>query len=264
MNVKLITTGIIGVVVLIVLIALNPFVKVGAGERGVVMNWGAVQEEVLSEGIHWRTPIVQKVVKINVQTQKVENEAIAYSKDLQTATALIALNYHVTPDAANKLWQEIGKDYESRIIAPAIQEIMKQTSAKYEAQELIAKRTEVKVELKAGMTERLLPYHLVVDDVSIVNFDFSAAYERAIENKQVAEQDAQKADNDLKRIKIEAEQRIAQAQAEAEAIRIQAESISAQGGAEYVNLKAIEKWSGQLPTYMLGNSVPFINLNTQN
>ena len=264
MNVKLITTGIIGVVVLIVLIALNPFVKVGAGERGVVMNWGAVQEEVLSEGIHWRTPIVQKVVKINVQTQKVENEAIAYSKDLQTATALIALNYHVTPDAANKLWQEIGKDYESRIIAPAIQEVMKQTSAKYEAQELIAKRGEVKVELKAGMTERLLPYHLIVDDVSIVNFDFSSAYEKAIENKQVAEQDAQKADNDLKRIKIEAEQRIAQAQAEAEAIRIQAESISAQGGDAYVALKNTEKWDGKLPVYMLGNSVPFINLNTQN
>lgn len=250
---------IIGIVLIFVLFFLNPLVKIDAGERGVLMNWGAVQDKILDEGIHLKIPIMQKIVKLDVKTQKMESIAISYSKDLQTATALIALNYHIDSKAANKLWQEIGRDYESRIIDPAIQEVLKQISSKYNAQELISKRQEVKEGLKISMTERLAPYHLLVDDISVKNFDFSDSYEKAIEEKQVAEQNAQKAENDLKRIQIEAQQKIEIAKAEAESIRIQADALKE--NQELVKLRAVEKWNGILPQYMLSNTIPFIDLN---
>lgn len=246
------------IAVFILILVLNPFVKIDAGERGVVMTWGAVQDRVLEEGIHWRIPIAQKVVKIDVKTQKVESNAVAYSKDLQTADAKIALNYHIIPGSANKLWQEIGKDYDERVIAPAIQEVMKQVASQYTAQELITQRVAVKEELKSGMTERLQRYYLFVDDISIVNFDFSEAFESAIEAKQIAEQSAAKAENDLKRIEIEAKQKIETAKADAESIRIQGEALA--NNPTLVSLKAVEKWNGELPKYMLGDSVPFLNI----
>lgn len=253
-----ITSAVLAVAVIVTIIILNPIVIVGAGQRGVVLNAGAVQDKILGEGIHLRIPVYQDVIKINVQTQKYENEAVAYSKDLQTASALIALNYHIDPLVVNKLYQEIGIYYEERIIAPAIQEVMKQITAKYDAQELIAQRTSVKTELKNDMIERLKPYHIITDDISIVNFDFSDAYESAIEEKQIAEQNAKKAENDLKRIQVEAQQQIETAKAQAESIRIQAEALKENVG--LVDLKAVEKWDGKLPTYMMGDSVPFVNI----
>jgi regulator of protease activity HflC (stomatin/prohibitin superfamily) len=119
----------------------------------------------------------------------------------------------------------------------------------------------VKDAIKNDLAERLDSFSILVDDFSIVNFDFSSEFNRAIEAKQVAEQNALKAKNDLDRIKIEAEQKIAAAQAEAEAIRIQAEAITQQGGRDYVQLQAIERWNGQLPAQMIpGATVPFIDL----
>lgn len=258
MKMKKAFVGFLAFIAFFVLLSINPFVKVDAGERGVMLNWGAVQDNILNEGIHWRIPVMQHVVKINVQTQKYEIEAVAYSKDLQTATAVLALNYHADASAANKLYQEIGIDYEERIIAPSVQETMKQITAQYNAEELISKRTEVKDQLKANILERLRVSHLIVDDISIVNFDFSDAYEDAIEEKQVAEQNAKKAENDLKRIQVEAQQQIETAKAQAESIRIQAEAL--QQNQNLVNLKAVEKWDGKLPQYMMGDSVPFLSI----
>lgn len=186
---------------------------------------------------------------------------MAYSKDIQTVESTIALNYHVKPEAVNKLYQEVGKGYQSRIIDPAIQESVKSATAKFTAQELIEQRPKVKEEIKVELLARLEKY-FIVDEFSIINFSFSNEYENAIEEKQVAQQSALKAKNDLERIKTEAEQRVAEAEAEAKAIQIQAEAITQQGGKEYVNLKAIEKWNGILPQTMLPNSgVPFIDIN---
>lgn len=258
---KIIISVVLLIIFLVLFLMFNPFVIIKAGERGVVLNWGAVSDKIFNEGIHFRIPIMQKIAVLDVKTVKHEVKSIAYSKDIQTVDATIALNYRLKSEDVNKLWQEIGKDYEMRIIDPAIQESIKATTAKFTAQDLIEKRNEVKDEIKKALTERLFGRYIIVEDFSIVNFDFSDAYEIAVEAKQVAQQSALKAENDLKRIEVEAEQRVAQAKAEAEAIKIQAESISAQGGAEYVNLKAIEKWNGALPTYTLGNSVPFVNIN---
>lgn len=257
--------GVIVVAVFIAISVINPFVLIGAGQRGVVMNFGAVQENIMGEGLHFRVPIVQKVVKIDVQTQKLEIKAMAYSKDIQTVESQLALNYHLKADEANKLWQEVGGDYQSRLIDPSIQESVKAATAKFTAQELIEQRAKVKDEIKAELFNRLSKY-FVVDEFSIIDFSFSDEYEKAVEAKQVAQQSALKAENDLQRIKKEAEQRVAQARAEAEAIKLQSDAAN---NDKYINLKAlevqkaaVEKWNGVLPAQMIpGGTLPFINLN---
>lgn len=249
------------IVLLILLNALRPFVLINAGHKGVVLNWRAVSDTVLNEGFNWKIPIMQKIQEIDVQTQKLDVQALAYSKDIQSVTTKLALNFHVKPEIVNKLWQEVGKDYQIRLIDPAIQEGVKSATAKFTAQELIEQRPKVKDEIKGELLKRLEKY-FVVDEFSIVDFSFSDEYEKAVEAKQVAQQNALKADNDLQRIKKEADQRVAQAQAEAQAIKIQAEAITQQGGKDYVQLKTVEKWDGKLPTQMIpGGTIPFIELN---
>lgn len=261
-RIKLLIRGIIGVAVIILLLALNPFVMIGAGERGVVLNWGAVSDKILGEGIHWRVPLQQKVEKLDVKIQKEEVAATSASKDLQDVQTTVALNYHLDAEKVNTLWQNVGKDYKERIIDPAIQEALKAATAEYTAEELITKRPEVKDKVKKTLFERLQREFIYVDELSIVNFSFSEAFNSAIEAKVTAEQNALAAKNKLEQVKYEADQRVAQATAEAEAIKIQAEAIQQQGGENYVNLKAVEKWNGTLPVYMMpDSSVPFINLN---
>lgn len=252
---------------LILFFALSPFVSIGTGQRGVVTMFGKVDDRVLVEGVHWINPLAD-VIKFNVQTQKVQVGASAASKDLQTVSATVALNYELEPSKVNRLYQEIGKAYDDRIIQPALQEAVKAATAKYTAEELITKRGEVAATVKATLAERLTRNFINVVDLSIINFDFSPEFNKAIEEKQTAQQKALKAKNDLERVKAEAEQRVAQAQAEAEAIRIQSQAVTSQGGQAYVELKALEvqekavaKWNGQLPTQMLPNStVPFIDI----
>lgn len=251
----------LGVVFAAIWFLFSTFVIISAGHRGVVLNFGAVSGKVLNEGIHFIIPIVQSVEKVTVRTTKLDVKASAYSKDLQTVETEIALNYHVDPLAVNALYQQIGMEYESRIIQPAVQESVKAVTANFTAQELIEQRSKVKDQIKASLAERLSHDYLIVDELSLTNFDFSDSYEQAVEAKQVVQQQVLKADNELQRIKIEAEQKIATAKAEAESIRIQAEAITQQGGKEYVNMKWVEKWDGKLPTTSLGgNAATLINL----
>jgi len=242
------------------LIVCNSIVIVSAGQRGVLLTWSAVSD-VRSEGLSFKIPFMQGVRGFDVKTVKMEVQALAYSKDIQTVDSVIALNYHIIPEAVGTLYKSVGMSYEERIIQPAIQESVKAITAKYTAQELIEKRGEVKEGIKVSLAERLLIDNIKVDEVSIVNFDFSDAFETSVEQKQVAEQDALKAKNKLEQVKFEADQRVAQAEAEARAIKIQAEAITQQGGEDYVQLKAIEKWNGVLPSQMIpAGSVPFLNL----
>lgn len=262
MSVKGIVWLVIGVVLFVLALLLNPIVLISAGERGVVLNLGAVSNTVMNEGLNFRTPFIQSVHVFDVKMQKDEIETGAASKDLQEVKTTIALNYHLMPDQVNKLYQNIGTDFKSRVIDPSIQEAVKAATAKFTAEEAITKRQAVREEMKRLITDRLQREYILVDEVSITDFDFSNEFNRAIELKVTAEQQALKAKNDLERVKMEAEQRIAQAKAEAEAIRIQAESISKQGGQSYVQLKAIEKWNGVLPVQMIPNAtVPFLDLN---
>jgi regulator of protease activity HflC (stomatin/prohibitin superfamily) len=249
---------------LVVFLVMNPFVIIGAGERGVVLNFGAVQPKVLDEGLHFRVPVMQRIVKIDVRVHKAQTDAEAASKDLQDTHSTIALNHHILPDKSNWVYQNLGREYKERIIDPAVQEVVKAVTARYTAVELITQREKVRAEIKELLKERLMVYHIVVDDFSIVNFKFSQQFTQAIEAKQTAEQLALKAQRDLDRIKIEAEQKVTQARAEAEALRLQKENVTPQLvrlRQIEASLKAIEKWDGHMPRVTSG-AVPFIDVKS--
>lgn len=249
------------------------FGTVDTGHRGVVLNLQNPTGEIKDQGFFWKTPFTESVVDMNVQIQKEEAEATAASKDLQDVVTKIALNYHLDPLKVGTIYQEVRKNWASVIVQPAIQESVKNATSKYTAEELITKRAEVREAIAVNIKEKVTQRGILVDEVNIINFSFSESFNSAIERKVTAEQDALASKNQLERIKYEAQQaiekakgeadaRIATAQAEAEAIRIQAQAIQNQGGAEYVNLKAIEAWNGALPVQMIpGSAVPFIDLN---
>jgi len=252
-------------VLLIVILSLSPLIIVRAGQKGVVLRWGAVTGEILDPGIHWIMPIVKNVKKLNIQIQKEEVEASSASKDLQIVTSKVALNFHLDGDRVSELWKTIGSEFKMKVIDPAIQESVKAATAKYTAEELITKRESVKEDIKNSLRERLTKDFIVVDELNIINFDFSASFNSAIEAKVTAEQSALAAKNKLEQVKYEASQTIESAKAQAEAIKIQAQAINSQGGADYVALQAIKNWDGKLPTQMIpGGAVPFINLNPAN
>ncbi|MFT4757656.1 MAG: regulator of protease activity HflC (stomatin/prohibitin superfamily) [Vicingaceae bacterium] len=256
-------TIIVVVLILFLLFAFKPWVQVGAGERGVVQNFGAVQDVVLNEGIHFKIPVVQTVEMMDVRIQKEVTDAAASSSDLQDVALSVALNFHIIPSNANLVYQTIGVEFKERIIDPAIQEVMKAVSARYTAEELITKRPAVSSEIQTALTQRLLESHISVDAFSIISFSFSQTFTDAIEAKQTAEQNALKAKRDLDRIKVEAQQTIAAATAEAEALRLQKMNISPdliELRKIEANLKAIEKWNGILPGVTGAGAIPFIGV----
>ncbi|MEN6331886.1 MAG: prohibitin family protein [Smithella sp.] len=254
---------VIGGVILLILIFFRPWVQVGAGQRGIVLDFGAVQKQVLEEGLHLRIPVMQQVVLMDVKVQKAETDAAAASADLQDVTSRIALNYHIVPDKANIVYQKIGIQFKERIIDPAILEVVKAVTAKYSAEELITKRPAVSEAMRVALAERLIANNIAVDAFSITIFSFSKIFTEAIESKQTAEQLALKAKRDLERIKIEAEQKITAARAEAESLRLQRANISPdliELRRIEANMKAIEKWNGILPQVTGGGAIPLIGL----
>lgn len=249
-----------GVLFLMYLVA--PFAIVPAGHRGVITTFGKVSNIVLDEGIHFRIPIAQTVHLMDVRIQKGEGKGDAASKDLQTIHTTVALNYHVNPNDAAKVFQDIGQQVGDRIIVPAVKEAVKAATAQYTAEELISKRPEVKERIRGLLADRLVKFGIAVDDFSITNFDFSKSFNDAIEAKTTAEQLKLKAERDLARIKVEAEQKIASAKAEAESLALQKQQVTP----ELIRLReienqrrAVEKWDGKLPS-VTGGSVPFINV----
>jgi len=261
---KEITLVVVGIIVLLIILTFNPIVIVRAGERGVVLNWGAVSDIIFDEGFHLKVPVYQKVEKMDVAVQKEEFPASAASKDLQIVSTKVTINYRLIPSHVNWIYQNLRRDYSARVIIPTIQEYVKKTTARYTAEELITRREEVKEDLRLALSDNLAKSHIEVRDIFITDFNFSEEFNKAIEAKVTAEQRALEQRNVLEQVKYQAEQRITAATAEAEAIRIQARAITQQGGKDYVQLKAIEKWDGKLPVQMIpGGTVPFINLRTQ-
>ena len=257
---RIIPAGILALLMLPV--AFGSCYTVASGERALVFTFSEVTA-VKGEGLQFKFPYIQSKQIVDIRIRKVETPADAASKDMQTVSTAVALNYSLAPDKLRELYSDVGMDVEYRVIASRIQEVVKAITARYTAEELITQRENVRIEMAQALTSQLLEYHINVapGGVQITNFDFSPAFNKAIEDKQIAEQMAQKAQNDLVRIQVEAEQKIAQARGEAESIRIQAEAIRAQGGHEYVQLRALDKWDGTLPQYMGGNGpIPFIEV----
>lgn len=246
---------------LLVILISASVVIVGPGQRGVLLNFGAVQPNVWDEGLHFKIPGYQNIVRMDVRVQKEVTEAASASKDLQDLHSTIAVNFNVIADKASWVFQNIGMGYKERVIDPVTQEVVKAVTAKYTAVELITEREKVRSGIKELLKSRLLDYNIAVVDVSIVNFKFSAQFTQAIENKQTAEQMALKASRDLDRVKIEAQQKIAAAQAEAESLRLQRQNITP----DLVELRRIEamqeairKWNGVMPN-VTGGALPFID-----
>ena len=255
---KQVQTVAIGAVILVLLV--NSVGTVGAGERGIKTRFSNVVGEVMP-GLYFKLPFIDHVEKMDVQTQKEQTTAAAASADLQNVSTEVAVNYNIDPTHTTDLFVNVGMDYKTKVIDPAIQEVVKAVTASYTAEELITKRPAVTDAIQKQLTDRLLASHITVSAVSIVNFNFSEQFNQAIEAKVTAEQNALAAKNKLDQVKYEAEQTVTTAQAQAQAIQIQAQAIQQQGGANYVQLQAVNKWDGHLPTQMIPNaSVPFINL----
>lgn len=237
----------------LIILVFSSFTVVNSGNTGVVVTLGAVSNDVLSEGIHLKMPFVQSVVQINNRTRKIETEGSASSKDLQVISYLVAVNYRVNNSSSASLYKNVGREYETVIITPAIQESIKAITAQYTAEQLITERQSVSTKIKETLGEKIGTYGISVEIFNIVNFDFSQEFNAAVEAKQTAQQNALKAEQDLSRIEIEAKQKVTQAEAEAKSIKMIQDSLSA--SPDYVEYIKWNKWDGKLPSVMGNNDL---------
>ncbi len=244
-------------VLAVAIVVIASITIVPAGHKGVTLNMGAVTGAVMNEGINFKIPFVQSAEVIDVRVKKYESkDNSSASKDLQTVKSSIAVNYRVDQDHVSDLYQKIGMSYESTVINPAISECIKSVTSRYTAEELITKRTEVSEEMKNFLQEKLSEKYILIDSFNIVNLDFTDAFNTAIEEKQIAEQNALKAKYDLERIKTEAGQAVTKAKGEAEAMKLKNEQISQ----NIIYLEFINKWDGKMPTYY-GSDNLFLGLD---
>ena len=223
--------SIVGVIIIVISIIAGSFATIPAGHRGVVIRFSTVTGTVLGEGLQTKLPFLDSVVKMSVQTEKYETAAASASLDLQDVNTTIALNWRLEPSRAAEIYRTLGLEYINRIAAPAVQETIKQVTAKYNAEDLILKRELVKGEIQENLSNRLLQRGIITETVSITEFKFSTTFIAAIESKVAAEQAVREATNKLQRVKVEAEQAEAQAKGEANA-RI----AKAEGEAEYIRV----------------------------
>ncbi len=276
MNPSTIKLVLIGIILLIVIgvVASSSVQIVDAGNRGVLLNWNAVnlQNAPLAEGLHFVTPFADSVIQLEVRTLKFIKATSAASQDLQTVSTEITVNYNPQPERVHYLYKEVGLDYESRVISPTVEEVVKQVTANYNAEELITKRPQVKADITEQISARLSDFNIQTQIVSITDFQFSALFAQAIESKVEAEQKAFKAENDLKRIEVEARQHeaqaigiaqanIAEASGEAEAIRIINNALS--NNPHYLEWLKTQQWDGKLPLVVGEGGTPFIAIPTQ-
>lgn len=256
-NLTLYTLG--GIVFIIAALILKPFAIVGAGERGVIMRFGKVDNVILDEGIHPILPIITSVKTLSVRVKKTDLQADAASKDLQKVSTDLAINWNIDPAKVNQVFQQVGDEEQivNSILSPAISEVLKAATSKKTAEEIITKRTELKTEIDNSLKTRLAPYGIIIRDVSLVNFGFSPEFSKAIEAKQIAEQEAKQAEFTVKKATQDAQAQINRAKGQAEAQRLQRQTLTA----EILQQQAIEKWNGQFPTVMGSNgALPLINI----
>lgn len=252
--------------VLFGLYLLSPVVVITAGDRGVMTTFGRADDQVYQPGIHFRIPLAQSMHMMDVRLQKGEGEGDAASKDLQSVHTRIAINYHLDPKDVVTVFRNIGPSADiaaDRIIIPAAQEAVKAVTARFTAEELVSRRTEVRDAIGALLREKMQRHGLMLDEFAIVNFAFSRSFSEAIEAKVKAEQEKLKAERDLQRIEVEAKQKVASAKAEADALALQRQQITA----DLLALRRIEnereairKWDGKLPN-VTGGTVPFIQVD---
>jgi len=263
-RIKMFTGGTLSIILLLTAFVLTSLATqsirtVDTGYRGVKTRFGKVVSDSLTSGLYFCVPFIEEVAEVEVREQKMTMETSASSRDLQTIQSRIAINFRPTPDAAHQLFEEVGVSYEKRILSPAVEETAKAVTAKYTAEELITKRTQVRDEMEKMLSSRVVANHISITKFNIVNFEFSRSFNNAIEAKQTAEQEALRASNILRRIKVEADQKIEtaielKAAAEAQAQQILAEVVNR----DVITLRAVEKWDGVMPKFT-GDTLPFVS-----
>jgi prohibitin 2 len=248
------TIGMIGgVLVLVIGLLFSSFTVISAGHTGVQITLGEVNPVSLTEGVHFVNPISQ-VKDIDVRLQKAQLDGqSAGTRDLQQVHTDIVINYRMSPQNLPHIYKEFGLDVGSKILGPAINDAFKAVTGRYTSEELITKRDQVSQDILVHLREKVAQFNIDVSNVSLVNFGFSPEYQKAIEQKVIATQQTAKAEQDLRRIEVEARSRVAQAEGEAKAIAIQAQAIQSNGGQNYVQLEWIKRWNGKLPETMLGD-----------
>ena len=266
-NFKDVMKKIVLVIIIIFLLVTvkNSFQSVPTGYVGIKTRFGKVSEDVIQEGLNLKVPYIEKIVLMDCRTQKAEIATSTASKDLQEVSLKIAVNYNVNRDTAYELYRQVGINYESIIISPAILESVKSVTAQYTAEELITKRAEVSNGMEETLKEKIVSRGFNVVDFNITDLDFSAAYNQAIEKKQVAEQEAKQAEYELQKAKINNEKKIAEAEANAKVMQIQ-DATTTENALKLKEIEiqraAIEKWNGVLPSTMSGDTaIPFLNIN---
>jgi regulator of protease activity HflC (stomatin/prohibitin superfamily) len=252
----------IGIVAaLAIIVILNCFTIVEAGHTGVVVTLGKVKEGVLQEGIHFKIPFVQQIVKIDNRIVKLEVETEAFSKDLQTVETVLAINYRVDTSKSYSIYKNIGANYETVLVTPAVNEVLKAITAKYTAEESVTNRVLISDGLVTGLNEKLNDIGLYVTDVNIINFEFSEAFITAIEEKQVAQQKLLKSETEKQTAIINAEANAEtvriNAEAQAQANKILNESLSDR----VIEYNKVQKWNGILPK-VTGNGGSLINFDS--
>ena len=241
-----------------VLVLFSSFYTIRSTERGVLSTFGKMSDEVIEDGLHMKIPFIQTIKRVNVQQKKFDGRENSYTRDVQTSEVEYTINYDLVRENVSKLMKNVGDDYHNRIVVPFIRSAMKQSFGNFAATEIVENRDAVRREIEQSLRSVLDSTYFMNIQFQITNIDFDDDFETAIKEKQVAEQNALKAKNVTIQVEELAKQTKIKAQAEAEAMGIKAAAL--ESNPKLVNYEAVQKWDGKLPVYMLGNSVPFIDL----
>lgn len=262
------TLGFLILLILFLVLVWNSFVIVPAGHRGIVLWWGSVEKRVMGEGLNFKVPIAERVIKVDVRVQPHPFKEIdAASKEYQMVKLTGMMNFHINPAYVNELYQKVGLDFANKVIDPAFNDFVKEVVPNYPITEILPKREEIRKRAMTKLGENLSRYHIIVDDIYISNIRFSPEYEKAIEAKQVAQQQVETQRQVLAQREIEAQQKVVTAKGEAESILVVAqgqakanEALARSLNPILVEYKAIEKWNGILPQVSSGGVVPFLDI----
>jgi regulator of protease activity HflC (stomatin/prohibitin superfamily) len=255
------------VLLILFIVAWGTFAIVPAGHRGVVLLWGSVEKRIMGEGLNFKVPIAENVIKVDVKVQPHPFKEIdASSKEYQMVKMTGMMNFHIDPSYVNDLYQKVGLDFADKVIDPAFNDFVKEVVPTYPIGEILPKREEIRKRAMAKLGDNLSRYHIIVDDIYFANIRFSQGYEGAVEAKQVAQQQVETQRQVLAQREIEAQQKVATAKGEAESILVVAQgqakandALSRSISPILVQYKGIEKWNGILPQ-VSGGAVPFIDL----
>ena len=249
------------VAVIAAMIGFSSYFIVPPGEVAIKTRLGAIVGSY-SEGLHFKLPFIESITKFSIQIQRADIKTQAFSKDLQTMNVHVVVNHRIQQGTAVSIFRNLGPSYVETIVDPTVQEIFKSIAAKFSAERIIADRNILVEEINAVAKEKLMKQEIIVTDISVVDLDFTDQFLKAVEDKQVADQQAQMSGKLVEKAKRDAEQQIAKSHGEAEALRMQREQVTPaliELRKVDAQLKAIEKWNGVLPGYV-GAGVPFISI----